>query len=182
MKIVFTSLLSVVAGRRIDVLLPFKGLTKGEIVATLNSDGLRELARSTVSCASYPLRQQTRKSCGLCAACIFRRVALHAADIDEVADAYQHDVLELRSTAPMKKMNYLRAFLNQIDSLVETDQGRLPTIITNHLRRTGLIKQGESEKDYIDLYRKYRREWLDFAAKAKRNGCEWANQMDLPAA
>ena len=172
-------LLSIVADRQIDVILPFKHLTKGEIVASLAADGLRELAKSTISCVSYPLRQRTRKSCGICAACIFRRVALDAAGIDEAADTYQFNILGPHSVPP-KKMNYLKAFLNQIDSLVETDHGRLPVSISKHLYQTGLVERGKSMEGYVDLYRRYRREWVAFITKAKLNGCKWASLIDLP--
>lgn len=172
-------LLSVVSEHPIDVTLPFKQLTKGELVCSLNSPELRELARATVSCVSYPLRHRTRKSCGLCAACLFRRVAMHAAGIDEAGDTYQNDVLNHLSVAP-KKLNYLKAFLNQIDSLAETDCGRLPVSISKHLYQTDLVERGGSTEVYVNLYKKYRREWLAFVAKAETNGCQWANLIDLP--
>ena len=161
------------------MVLPFRQLTKGELVCSLNSAELRELARSTVSCVGYPLRHRTRKSCGLCAACIFRRVALDAAGIDEAADTYQFDVLNRPSGSP-RKLNYLKAFLNQIDSLAETDFGRLPVNISKHLYQTGLVERGASTEVYVDLYNKYRREWLAFVTKAQLNGCKWANLIDLP--
>lgn len=110
---------------------------------------------------------------------IFRRVALDAAGIDEAADTYQCDVLDPRSVPP-KKMDYLKAFLNQIDSLVETDHGRLPVNISKHLYQTGLVELGESAEVYVDLYRRYRREWLAYVTKARLNGCKWANLIDLP--
>ena len=172
-------LLSVVADHPIDVKLPFEQMTKGELVCSLNSGELRALARATVSCVSYPLRHRTRKSCGLCAACLFRRVALHAAGIDETRDTYQIDVLNHPSVAP-KKLNYLKAFLNQIDSLAETGCGRLPVSISKHLYQTGLVERGGSTEVYMNLYKKYRLEWLAFVTKAETNGCQWANLIDLP--
>lgn len=174
-----SQLLSVVADHPIDVKLPFDQMTKGELVRSLDSAELRDLARATVSCVSYPLRHRTRKSCGLCAACLFRRVALNVADIDEVRGTYQSDVLDLHSLPP-KKMNYLKAFLNQIDSLAETDAGRLPVCISKHLYQTGLVERGGSTEVYVELYRKHRLEWLAFVTKAKLNGCQWANLIDLP--
>lgn len=174
-----SQLLSVVADHPIDVRLPFGQMTKGELVRSLESAELRDLARATISCVSYPLRHRTRKSCGPCAACLFRRVALNAAGIDELRGTYQFDVLNRQSSVP-KNLSYLKAFLNQIDSLTETDAGRLPVSISKHLYQTGLVERGGSTRIYVDLYRKYRREWLAFVRKAKLNGCQWANLIDLP--
>ena len=174
-----SQLLSVVADHPIDVKLPFEQMTKGELVCSLTSDELRALARDTVSCVSYPLRHRTRKSCGFCAACLFRRVALHTAGINEADDTYQFDVLNRLKVAP-KKLNYLKAFLNQIDSLAETDLGRLPVSISKHLYQTGLVERGAPMEVYIDLYKRYRSEWLAFVSKAELNGCQWAGLIDLP--
>jgi hypothetical protein len=79
-----------------------------------------------------------------------------------------------------KKARYLKAFLNQIDSLAETDEGRLPVSISKHLYQTDLLERGGSTRVYVDLYKKYRREWLAFITKAKLNGCGWANLIHLP--
>ena len=51
-------LLSLAAERQIEVCLPFKKMTKGEVVRTLNADGLREIVPLTASCVHYPLRQK----------------------------------------------------------------------------------------------------------------------------
>ena len=80
-----------------------------------------------------------------------------------------------------KKMSYLIAFLNQIDSLVETEHGRLPVAISKHLYQTELIKRGQPLDEYVDLYRRYRNEWIGFVTKAKSNGCKWTSLIDLPA-
>ena len=177
-----TRLLSAVADRQINVILPFMHLTKGEVVSSLNTGRLDDVARSTVSCVSYPLRQEIGKSCGLCPACIFRRVALNASGICEPVGTYQYDVLNLRpGIVPPEKTKYLRAFLNQIDSLSETDQGHLPVNIVNHLRQTEVIERGQSLDDYVNLYQRYRNEWIAFITKAKSNGCTWTNLIDLPS-
>lgn len=69
---------------------------------------------------------------------------------------------------------------NQIDSLAETDAGRLPVSISKHLYQTDMVERGGFTEVYVELYRKYRREWLAFVTKAKLNGCQWANLIDLP--
>jgi 7-cyano-7-deazaguanine synthase in queuosine biosynthesis len=89
-----SNLLSLASEREIRVTLPFVGMTKGEVTKCLS--GFPELARSTVSCAHYPIRKIRGggwKSCGFCPACIFRRVALHSAGIEESENRYEYDLL-----------------------------------------------------------------------------------------
>ena len=87
------------------------------------------------------------KSCGLCPACIFRRVALNAAGIEESRDVYQHDLLDpVSCRLNSKKRRYLLAYLLQVDSLAELDQGNIPSIIMCHMRAcTEILRPGESQ-------------------------------------
>jgi hypothetical protein len=167
-----------------EVNLPFMAMTKGDVVKSLASVVLKELAQSTISCAHFPVRLEkggTWKSCGLCPACIFRRVALHAAGIEEPGDVYQHDPFDARSShLSPKKLRYLTAYLLQVDSLREVDAGRLPPLITRHLRGTNLPQAGESPQMYLDLFRRYRSEWYELLEQASRNGCALANRIDVP--
>ena len=174
-------LLGEVSGRTIDVQLPFDELTKGEVVRVLNQSNLQDIARTSPSCVGYPLRNVSAKSCGLCPACIFRRVALHAAGIEEPNVTYQHDLLD--PNAPKlarRKMNYLLAFLNQIDSLSNTTGRCLPLSVSKHLSRTQLIRAGEPQQPFIDLYAKYHREWMSFIRTAKAKGCQWCDLIEVP--
>ncbi len=70
-------------------------------------------------------------------------------------------------------------FLLQVDSLsdLDCDTHRL----RRHLLQTGVISRSDSLQPYLDLYGRYRREWLDLLAQAKADGCTWANLIDLPA-
>ncbi len=116
-----------------------------------------------------------------CPACIFRRVALHAAGIEEPNVTYQHDLLD--PNAPKlarRKMNYLLAFLNQIDGLSSTTGRCLPLSVSKHLSRTELIRAGEPQQPFIDLYAKYHREWMSFIRTAKAKGCQWCDLIELP--
>jgi 7-cyano-7-deazaguanine synthase in queuosine biosynthesis len=178
-----SGLLSLVVSRRIDVTLPFRNSTKGDVVKSLDSDSLREIARSTISCAHYPVRLEkggTWKSCGLCPACIFRRVALHSAGISEASEGYQHDLLDPRtSRLSPKKLRYLIAYLLQVDSFAVLDQGRLPSVISRHLRNTEVLLPGDSQQVYVDLFQRYRSEWHNLLGHARRNGCDWAHRIDV---
>ena len=51
-----SDLVSRVAERRIDLILPHRDRTKAEIVRTLAEYGLADIARSTVSCLDYSVR------------------------------------------------------------------------------------------------------------------------------
>lgn len=176
-------LLSFVCGYPIAAILPFMNRTKGEVVKSLRADSLERIAKSTISCAHFPVRLEkgTRcKSCGICPACIFRRLALHAAGIGEDPGAYQHDILNPSSCRiGPKKLRYLMAYLLQVDSLAELDQNRLPLIIARHLQSTGVLVPGDSQQPYVDLFRRYRTEWYGLLGAARSNGCDWARRIDL---
>lgn len=177
-------LLEHVIGHSFNVNLPFMSLTKGNVAKSLNCAALKELAKSTISCAHFPVRLKKGdkwKSCGLCPACIFRRVALHSAGIQEAGDVYQHDIFDSGcSQLHPKKLRYLTAYMLQIDSLQEIDAGDLPPLITRHLRRTNILQAGESPQMYLDLFRRYRSEWYELIEQARRNGCALAYRIDVP--
>jgi len=179
-----SELLTHVVGHDFHVVLPFAGMTKGELVGGLASEELRKLAASTVSCAHFPVRVEQGdhwRSCGLCPACIFRRVALHAAGIEEASDRYQHDLFDPRcSQLPAKKLRYLTAYLLQIDSLRDLDDSRLPPLIARHLAWTDVIHPGESPHSYVEMFRRYRSEWYGFLEQVRRQGGAFASRIDLP--
>lgn len=179
-----SQLLGLVIERPIDVTLPFMDSTKGDVARSLSEDALAQVAMTTVSCAHFPVRLEkggTWKSCGVCPACIFRRVALNAAGIRENPNFYQHDLLDPHSSRlDPKKLRYLLAFLRQVDSLGELDEGRLPPLIGRHLRTTGLVRPSDPLDPYVELFRRYRSEWYRLLHQARRNGCAWATRIDLP--
>jgi len=178
------TLLSLAAEKQIEFRLPFLEFTKGEIVQKLSLLGLQSLARATVSCVSYPLRHlrdRGWKSCGVCPACVFRRLALHAGGIDESPEIYDLDLLDpVSDRMGPKKLRYLKAFLLLVDQLGELDENRLPIVFDRHLRETGVLGSEISLASCLDLYRRYRKEWLAFLERARSNGCRWSNLIDLP--
>lgn len=179
-----SQLLGLVFGRQIDVTLPFLESTKGDVVKHLCGNALSEVARQTVSCAHFPVRLEKGgqcRSCGVCPACLFRRVALNTAGIHEDRSRYQHDLLDPRtSQLGPKKLRYLLAYLRQVDSLSELDEGHLPLLISRHLRSTGLAQPGDPLNSYVELYHRYRSEWYELIGKARTNGCRWATRIDIP--
>jgi 7-cyano-7-deazaguanine synthase in queuosine biosynthesis len=173
-------LLSIAAERPINVVLPFKDYTKGEIVRGLSGQRLHDIARSTISCANIHCAA-IDKSCGFCPACIFRRLAFHAARIEESGGSYEYDLLSpaFGHIAP-RRLQYLSAFLLMVDHLAELDERRLPIVVSRHLRQTGIVKDEKQMQLYIDLYQRYRGEWWSFLKTAKASGCSWGDQVDLP--
>lgn len=89
-----TSLLSAI-GLCNPIRNPFSALTKGEIVQMCaNKNTLRNIARSTISCAHPEVLRfvkQPRRNCGYCYPCLVRRAALHMAGMDDPRD-YGWDV------------------------------------------------------------------------------------------
>lgn len=176
-------LLSLVADHRIEVTLPFLNATKGDVVKSLANSPLKDVATSTISCSHFPVRLDKGgpwKSCGLCPACIFRRLALYSAGIEESPEMYQHDLLDpVSCRLDPKKLRYLMAYLLHVDSLSDLDQGRLPLVIAGHLRSTGLLSPSDSQQPYVELFRRFRSEWHGLLEHARRTGCDWASRIDV---
>ena len=122
------------------------------------------------------------KTCGVCPACVFRRLALHAGGIDESPENYNIDLLSpLSDRMGPKKLWYLKAFLLLVYQLEELEEDRMPIVLARHLRETGVLGSEMTLQSCLDLYGRYRREWLAFLELARSNGCRWSNLIDLPA-
>ncbi|MEZ5943968.1 MAG: 7-cyano-7-deazaguanine synthase [Planctomycetaceae bacterium] len=179
-----SELLTLVVGRTFHVVLPFINKTKGELATSLSRSNLRQIANETCSCPSFPVRVQQggrQQSCGICAACLFRRLAMHTAGIDENSEDYQYDFLSRETTLPPKKSRYLSAFLNQVDCLNQTDLGKLPLSLEKHLRQTHVFDDGCSMETVVELFRRYRDEWFGLIRQAKSIGCNWTKLINLPS-
>jgi len=77
------------------LVLPLANVTKGEAVRQCaNQDVLREYAALTVSCAKTGHKvgwhRLRARACGRCIPCIYRRAALHGADLD--TEVYGNDI------------------------------------------------------------------------------------------
>lgn len=173
-----SELVSTVASRTIIFSLPFWENTKAQMTRQLADAGLHELARATVSCVSYPLREKQSKQCGICPACIFRRQAMLTAGIIEADNTYKYDLFsapEVVKQPSMKHLTHLKAFLMQIAELEQVQAGRrLPDRVLRHLMGTGLLTSGQSSAHFIRLLSEYRQEWLHLAHQAERRGYSWA--------
>lgn len=173
-----SGLVSTVASREISFTLPFWEYTKGQMVRNLADAGLHRLAKSTVSCVSYPLRDKKSKQCGICPACIFRRQAILSAGIDEPARTYKYDIFSGNEPPKEGRLAYLKAFLMQVAELEEVQSGRrLPERVLRHLMGTGILRNGESSAPFIRLLSEYRREWLEVTQQAEQRGYSWTKLL-----
>jgi hypothetical protein len=171
-----SKLTSLIAGNELQFALPFEERTKGEVVKALADSGLKTLADASASCVHYPIRHKKYKQCGLCPACIFRRVALASAGIAEPDNAYRYDFLgpaERINALPEARLGYLRAFLLQVAHLADVEN-RLPPAFERHMVGTGIIQRGQAQKGVARLLARYRDEWTVIAAAARERGHAWA--------
>ena len=176
-----STLVTLVAGRKIDYCLPFMDQTKGEMVKRLANVGLNKLACATMSCVHYPLREKRCKQCGVCPACILRQQAMITGGIREPRGTYKYNPFgpsRLVNRIPEKRLQCLRAFLMQVAHLSVLDsQDELPRSLRRPLFGSGIVGHGQSPHQVIELLRRYRHEWLTIAAEGKERGWHWASLL-----
>ncbi len=138
--------------------LPFMDRTKSEMARRVARLGLTELALKTVSCITHPLRRGcAQRQCGHCSACVFRRQALRDAGIREPDDFYQVDVFGGQPTE--YECRSLTAFRQQAARLAELDGQTVPAFFRRHLVSTKIVSSDEELARFVNLFRRYRREW-----------------------
>ena len=171
-----SELLGHVNGTDVRFVLPFVAHTKAEMVGQLKRLGLRELARSSVSCVMHPLRRRGSRQCGHCAACVFRRQAMLTAGIAEDGDAYDVDLFSSPSSTeviPESCFKMIRAFHQQVARLAELDSGRIPRNLREHLWVTNAVNSAEEVGAFSEVYRRYYREWTPLFEDARRRSLPW---------
>jgi hypothetical protein len=172
-----SGIVSRVAGRDVTFRLPFLDQTKAQVVQRLAGErDLEDLARFTTSCVHYPLREKRHKQCGYCPACVFRRQSMAIARIVERADTYKYDIFEPGQLREMdeRRLRYLVAFLLQAERLTQLElPGASPDFFVHHLRETEIVRQDEPVGPYVELYRRYRDEWMNLAARCVSLGFPW---------
>ena len=174
-----STLVSAVADRPIEFVLPFRNKTKAQLVSVLASnDDLTKLAQDSVSCVHYPRRiAGSRKQCGVCPGCIGRRQALTSAGIHEPATNYAFDIFGDKvavETIPTHKLDHLKATIIQIELLCRVDHDQpLPLAVRTHL--AGILKPTEDSRPAIRVLQEYRQEWLRLIEAGLRTGRHWAS-------
>lgn len=103
---------------------PHQFRTKGELCRELASAGLAHLAAATVSCDSFPLRDDAPANaeelhCGECTSCLLRRQALYAAELAgiESAGKYVYDVCQPPDPWHPDRIYPLRMMLDQVTTV-----------------------------------------------------------------
>jgi 7-cyano-7-deazaguanine synthase in queuosine biosynthesis len=104
-----------VTEKQIELVLPYRHLTKAEMLAHLRH--LPELGpwlQQSRSCVHTSIREQGKTHCGRCAACIERRQAFLIAGLVEDLSLYQSDV---RNNPPFKAEEEDYFYLYRLDAL-----------------------------------------------------------------
>ncbi len=137
---------------------------------------LEELARKSNSCIMHPLLRRGWQQCGHCPACVFRRQALLTAGISEAQDAYAVDLFadpQPGTVILAKRMETIRAFHQQIAHMPELDSGQAPACFKRYLKATKAVSSDGQLAPHIEVYRRYRKEWLLLIADARRRHLPW---------
>ncbi len=179
-----SELVSRVAERPIDFLLPHRDRTKAEIVRTLAEDRLGDLATATDSCVRYLVPGKARH-CGYCPACIGRRQAMMVAGIGEPDGAYEYDLFGTPQTTnaiePTKLRN-LKATLMLVARLGELRGPPLRDWFLRHAIGTRVAEDRAALGGWIDVLLRYRAEWLGLVALGQSKDWEWASWLPASSA
>ncbi len=172
-------LVSHVNDEEVRYVLPFAGKTKAEMAARLRELNLEELARKSNSCILHPLLRKGWQQCGQCPACVFRRQALLTAGIAEPKDAYAVDLFsdpQPETVIPTKQLLTIRAFHQQIAHMPELGSGIAPPCFKRYLKATNAVSSDAQLAPHVEVYRRYREEWLPLIADARRRRLPWVSQ------
>jgi 7-cyano-7-deazaguanine synthase in queuosine biosynthesis len=178
-----SDLVSLVAEQGVTFTLPFLHPTKTEMVSELAKHDLGALATMSVSCIMHPLRRGNRKQCGYCPACVYRRYALLTAGLHDPANISYHTDLfpstEQPVIVPPKRLNPLNTFIEQVVRLGQLTAGNIPGFFRRHLLGTQVVEHESALRPFVELFRRYRCEWLALAELGRAYGWPWADRLPL---
>ena len=172
-------LTSLVLERDFHFDLPFALATKGEMVQRMKGLGLADLAIESVSCVHQFGRKKDRRQCGVCAACLIRRLSLFVGGIDERTGTYKVDLLSPGSDGVGKPPAMLLAMLGQVVRLAAPDNESTRRRLQGHLYGTHILQLGESMSPIVNLLCRYRAEWLMLAEECARRGAAWPRWLGM---
>jgi 7-cyano-7-deazaguanine synthase in queuosine biosynthesis len=172
-----STLVSQVARRRIDFVVPFAGWTKAEMVRCAVECGATSMLVESMSCV-HPLRVRGKaKHCGLCPACLGRRQAFLAAGAPLDEGQYLVDVFDPSTRVPRDRLDYLAATLMQVIDLVNlSDDGSRPGSVGRHLEGTR-ESASPDQTTWVGVLRRYRDEWLRLIHEQHSQGQRWAGLL-----
>jgi hypothetical protein len=176
-------LVTAVAGRPVEFCLPFKSMTKGEVVSRALSFGGAAVLANTASCIHYPLRQPgPAKQCGMCAGCIEHQMAMHTASCDLTKHTFRVDPRRLpytRDDAVAFRMAVCQLHdLQQMRATGPSESFRL------HLEQSGALTGVDTVEKWFGLLLRYAdqgQRWVDGVTDVVRPGDAAANTALLVA-
>lgn len=140
---------------------PFLWRTKTDVVRTIVQKGCSELIPLTTSCASVRNLSMTGVQCGVCSQCVERRIAVKAAGVDELDDAYETDLfvgpIEGATALTMVEGHLLRA--RRLANMSQT------AFLANHGHAFRAFKHMDlpvevAARRTFDLHERYGREFI----------------------
>ena len=169
--------LEALLGQPIRYHFPRLWYTKGETLAryiAIDGDETWRLTRSCWRDSRWSSVRGLRRHCGVCAACMLRRVSVHAAGLSEDPETYVCTDMSAATLAaavdPDFKhlnaayQNYAIGGVRHMDELAEMADGRLRGIVGRHaatLRRV-LPRTGDPEERLIRLLERHADEWKGY--------------------
>jgi hypothetical protein len=141
------------ADRPIAFSLPYRHLTKGEVLRKLRDSGIAQWLQRSRSCVHTSLRTPHVTHCGVCPACIERRQAFAVAKIEEDTSPYMLDVF--RDSMRRDECDYLALLVEQSAALLEGDPKALRRLKAHMV--TTEIDFGEYER-ILHLLRRHAEE------------------------
>jgi len=153
---------------------PFITETKGTMCARLTDPLLRNAIARSVSCDEFPQRIAGCAQCGICPACLMRRVSLHYAHLSDVdrESHYRFDVTGRAHVLSEQRLYALHTMLYQVETFRQClgQSGweglviRFPELVT--VADTIEQEEGVDHDGVVSLlatlYRGYIREWESF--------------------
>jgi 7-cyano-7-deazaguanine synthase in queuosine biosynthesis len=171
----YQALVRKVFGAHIDVMNPFLGQTKGEVVSILADSDMRKLVSETVSCYipfRVPLlawrrwgpKQFSGLHDGTCLACVLRRVAVYAADMWAEDTRYLYNVFRAYPDLPEGSVEALTDLIRFCFNVVSMNDAELMRRVPDFSICAGAVHP----KALMAMYRRHAKEVLScFAEKGK---------------
>lgn len=153
--------------------------TKGETLAAASALPTPPTWHDTRSCWQDSRRVSfggVRRQCGICAACMLRRMSIHYAGIDEPSSEYiwedlgaaemESGTVEGFSGISSAFRDYALAGILHLDHLAALSGSELHRRTVRRVARETAealgIEMKEGEREMVDLLERHRAEWLDF--------------------
>lgn len=165
------SLVTKIIGHQFSIRMPYRGLTKAELLTQIPRDADRILAQ-TVSCdTGFAARVKDHNPCGRCTSCLLRRQAIHGAGRRalEAGVAYRY---------PAAGSDAMSAMLWQVMRLRKCLAVAKPWLgLVEEFPEIGHAQQYMTPEEIVRLYGRYVEEW-DLLMEAVPVGNAWSFGRD----